>query len=247
MKGLDNLFPHRTQPAQPWDRELVLNTLTQKPFEPLATCDFRTLTMKVLFLTAITSARRVGELAALSALPPYTLFIDQGVILRPQPTFLPKVNSKFHINEPIVLPTFYPKPHISAEQARLHTLDARRTLAFYIDRTRSIRKTNNLFVSTADRSKGQPLSAQRISSIIVNCIKECYTLRSRPLLQNPTAHSTCAVAASTAFLKGVPLKDICRAATWSSNFTFAKHYAIPNLHLPEGAVARTVLSTATVR
>nr|XP_014436600.1 uncharacterized protein LOC106733006 isoform X1 [Pelodiscus sinensis]XP_025034791.1 uncharacterized protein LOC106733006 isoform X2 [Pelodiscus sinensis] len=245
LKGMSNLYPHYTQPADPWDLKMVLNSLTARPFEPLATCTLYDLSMKVIFLLAITSARRVSELTALSASPPYTIFTHQGVILRTQPRFRPKVISRFHINEPIILPRFHPKPHASPEHARLHTLDVRRALAFYIERTRPFRVTDSLLISMTDRSKGRPLSAQRISSTIVQCIRSCYELRKKPLPSTLRAHLTQAVATSTAFLKGVPLIDTCRAATQPSDLTFANHYAIPNLLIPESTVVTAVFSSAT--
>ncbi|XP_066575402.1 uncharacterized protein LOC136764922 isoform X1 [Amia ocellicauda] len=42
--------------------------------------------------------------------------------LRTNPAFLPKVESAFHINQPIVLDSFHPPPHKSDEDHRLHTL-----------------------------------------------------------------------------------------------------------------------------
>ena len=44
----------------------VLNSLRAAPFEPLETADFRSLTKKCLFLLALATAKRVGELQALS-------------------------------------------------------------------------------------------------------------------------------------------------------------------------------------
>lgn len=49
-----------------WDLNLVLNILTGTPFKPLATVPIRELMYKVLFLVAVTTARRVLELGALS-------------------------------------------------------------------------------------------------------------------------------------------------------------------------------------
>lgn len=212
LKGLRNLYPTYTIPPEPWDLALVLDTLTRPPFEPLATCDLRMLTM-VSFLLAITSAHRVSELATLSADPPCTLFSEQGVLLRVHPTFLPKVNSPFHINEPISLPTFYPKPRSSPEDSHLHTLNVRRALAFYLERTRAFRKSRRLFIAKDECSKGQQHSAQYISNLITSCITRCYALRHKPLPGRLHAHSTRGMAASIAYLRGVPLQDICRAAT----------------------------------
>lgn len=59
---------------------------------------------------AITSARRVSELKASNSEPPDMVFYKDKVQLRPQPAFLPKVVSQFHMNQDICLPVcvFFP-------------------------------------------------------------------------------------------------------------------------------------------
>ena len=49
-----------------WDVALVLQSLTGAPYEPLRMCDERCLAQKTLFLLALTLAKRIGELHALS-------------------------------------------------------------------------------------------------------------------------------------------------------------------------------------
>ena len=49
-----------------WDVSLVLQSLTGAPYEPLRMCDEHFLAQKTLFLLALASAKRIGELHALS-------------------------------------------------------------------------------------------------------------------------------------------------------------------------------------
>ena len=49
-----------------WDVSLVLQSLTGAPYEPLWTCEERFLAQKTLFLLALASSKRIGELHALS-------------------------------------------------------------------------------------------------------------------------------------------------------------------------------------
>ena len=49
-----------------WDVTLVLQSLTKAPYEPLRTADERFLAQETLFLLALASAKRIGELHALS-------------------------------------------------------------------------------------------------------------------------------------------------------------------------------------
>ena len=51
----------------PWDLSCVLSFLRGAPFEPLSSCSLRYLSRKVLFLVALATVHRVGELQALSA------------------------------------------------------------------------------------------------------------------------------------------------------------------------------------
>ncbi|KAG6932311.1 hypothetical protein G0U57_021645 [Chelydra serpentina] len=213
------------------------------PFEPMATCSMLYLSWKTAFLVAITSARRVSELRALTSEPPYTVFHRDKVQLRPHPAFLPKVVSAFHINQDIFLPVFYPKPHVSRKEQQLHSLDVRRALAFYIERTKPFRKSTQLFIAVADRMKGLPVSSQRISSWITSCIRTCYDLAGVPTM-HPTAHSTRAQASSSAFLAHIPIQEICRAATWSSVHTFASHYAIVQHSRDAATFGSAVLNSA---
>ena len=49
-----------------WDVSLVLQSLTRAPYEPLRSADERFLAQKTLFLIVLASAKRIGELHALS-------------------------------------------------------------------------------------------------------------------------------------------------------------------------------------
>lgn len=60
------------------------------------------LSMKVAFLVAITLARKVSELGAMMAGPPCMVFHKEVVSLWLHPKFLPKIESKFHINQTIL-------------------------------------------------------------------------------------------------------------------------------------------------
>ena len=57
--------PERLRPPN-WDVSLVLQSLTRAPYEPLGSADERFLAQKALVLIALASAKRIGELHALS-------------------------------------------------------------------------------------------------------------------------------------------------------------------------------------
>ncbi|XP_060103255.1 uncharacterized protein LOC132577484, partial [Heteronotia binoei] len=137
---------------------------------------------------------------------PYLAFIESGVSLAPDINFLPKVPSQFHLNLEVCLPTFFPNPS-SDKERRLHSLDVRRALLFYLKRSKAFRRDQQLFVSYTSPRLGSRISSQRFSKWLTETIKTCYLLAKRPLPGPVRGHSTRAMATSVAFLKGVSLAD----------------------------------------
>lgn len=64
------------------------------------------LSLKAMFLVAITSDRRVSKLAALGFEEPFLTFFPDEVVLRLMLVFVPKVASRFHITQEVTLPMF---------------------------------------------------------------------------------------------------------------------------------------------
>lgn len=133
LKGLDRLFPHVQSPVPPWSLNLVLTKLMGLHFELLVTWSPLHLSVKVTFLDVIVLARPVGELRKFSVIFSIYVFLKADKIyLHPHPSFLMKAISTFHINQAIFLLTI-PKPHSNKGEARLHTVDTRRGLEFYLE------------------------------------------------------------------------------------------------------------------
>lgn len=174
-------------------------------FEPLAACSLLHLSMKVTFFVAITLARRVGELCALMSGTSYMIFFKDKFIQS-----LSQSGVVFPC-QPLYLPAFCPKPHSNREEEHFQTLDVRRALAFYLDRTRHFRKSSQLFIAVADRIKGESLSTQIIFSWIVSCIHVYYDLVNIIPPSRVTTHLTRLQLSLVAFLAHAPISDICRA------------------------------------
>ena len=100
LERSEKMCPAYKPPTPQWSLQLVLWKLVCPPFEPLATTSLKLLTLK-------TSAQRSGELTALWIEPPFLQFHPDKVTLFPDLSFLPKVAMYFHLNQPIVLPTFF--------------------------------------------------------------------------------------------------------------------------------------------
>ncbi|XP_078242543.1 uncharacterized protein LOC144587068 [Pogona vitticeps] len=242
FRGLSNMRPPVRRPLPQWSLQTVLHSLVRPPFEPMATCDLKFLSLKTLFLVAITSARRASELAALRADSPYLQFFKDKVVLYPDVSFLPKVVSDFHVNQPLLLPTLFSEPSSDIERT-LHCLDVRRALSFYISRTKDFRKVQRLFLCYYGQRKGTAASTSTLFRWLVSTTSLAYELQHKPLPENLRAHSTRAVATSTALLRGVDIPDICRAATWSSVSTFIKHYRLDLRAKNETRFGRAILTS----
>lgn len=102
----------------------VLNGLCSPPFEPLEQAEIKWLSIKTVFLLAITSTKRVSELHALSVSAQCMRWgpEDSQVTSWPNPAFLPKVLSPQFANQPIVLAAFRTDDEARSELCPVRTL-----------------------------------------------------------------------------------------------------------------------------
>ena len=119
-----------------------------------------------------------------------------------------------------------------------------RSLRAYVDRTRSFRTSDQLWVCFgAGTRRGGPLSKQRLAHWIVDAIGVAYASSGKVPPEGVKAHSTRGVSTSWALFKGVSVEDMCSAASWSSHHTFVKYYS---LDVAGSRFASAVLSSAVV-
>ncbi|KAL2087997.1 hypothetical protein ACEWY4_016825 [Coilia grayii] len=223
LKGALHLRPPRRSRVPTWDLPLVLQALCDAPFEPLLTVDVSWLSMKTAFLLAITSAERVGELHALSVSGDCLRWHpgDSGVTLWPNPSFLPKTLSSAFVNQPLSLAAFE-----AGQGEGSDLLCPVRALWMYVCRMEGLSLTDALFLCHTGPRRGLALSKQRLPKWVVEAILHAYRHSGSTVPRCVRAHSTRSVAASWASLRGVPLSDICSAASWASTCTFTRFYRI---------------------
>ena len=101
-----------------------------------------------------------------------------------------------------------------------------RALRTYITRTAVCRQSDALFVCHTGPRRGHALSRQRLSKWIAETIQHAYRHSGSPAPQHVRAHSTRSVATLWASLRGGPLSDICKAASWASGCTFTRFYRV---------------------
>ena len=82
--------PRRSLGPPAWDLDIVLRHMVSYAYEPLQFQSLQTLTKKVLFLVALATVKRVGELQALSHVVPSS---GSGLMLSYLPFFVAKTET----------------------------------------------------------------------------------------------------------------------------------------------------------
>lgn len=111
LMGALLLHPLQHNKFPMWSLHTFLRALMGPPFEPMKVVDLKWVRLKTIFLVAITSACRVSELGALLCRSDLCIFHHDTVFMRMDPsTFRPKIESRFHMDLEISLPSFCPRP-----------------------------------------------------------------------------------------------------------------------------------------
>ena len=134
----------------------------------------------------------------------------------------------------IVLKAFHPPPHSSEAEAELHLLCPVRAPGA---RPRSAPRNSCLCVIA---TLAGALSKQRFPRWICEGVCLAYARQGLAPPLGVKAHLTRGVAASMALLRGVPVEDICAAASWSSPRPFARFYM---LDMSRGSLGNSVLES----
>lgn len=210
-----------------WDLPTVLEAMMKHPFEPIESIPLDMLTLKTVFLLAICSAKRIGELKALDCSPQFMSIGQRGVTLRPHLAFMPKVASLSNIEHVLEFaPYGRNEDGTESPQAALCIC---RTLQAYLNSTKPVRQSNQLLVTYKRGDQGRAASKQSIAAWLKLAIWKAYELQGKAL-ENGTravkAHSVRGQSVSWADLHAVDVLDICMQANWSSSHTFIKHYRL---------------------
>ncbi len=166
LRGARRLNPPRPPLMPSWDLSIVLAGLQRGPFDPLDSVELKYLSAKTALLTALTSIKRVGDLQAFSVSEECLVFgpVYSHVVLRPRPGYVPKVPTTPFRDQVVNLQAL---PSEEADPA-LALLCPVRALRIYVDRTRSFRSSEQLFVCYRGQQKGKAVSKQRLAHWIVD-------------------------------------------------------------------------------
>ncbi|XDV26734.1 hypothetical protein PO909_030369 [Leuciscus waleckii] len=226
LRGAKRLNPPRPPSVPVWDLSTVLEAMKGAPFEPLQSIDLKHLSFKTVFLLALASVKRIGDLHALSVSASCMEFgpNDSKVILKPKHGYVPKsLNTPFRAQ---VISLSALPPFRKADQEANNLLCPVRALDAYVHRAALWRKSDQLFVCFGSPNKGGPVSKQRMSKWVVEAFSLAYEAAGQPSPLAVRSHSTRSMAASKALISGLSLQDVCDAAGWSSPHTFVRFYSL---------------------
>ena len=80
LKGVFNSRPPQKKLVPEWDLQKVLNFLSGSNFEPLSKVSLKYLTWKTVFLVAVTTFRRCGDIQALKVEEGFMSIVQEGII-----------------------------------------------------------------------------------------------------------------------------------------------------------------------
>ena len=208
--------PCRAVRPPSWDLEAVLRYLRSPIFEPLASSSLRDLTRKTLYLVALATAKRVGEIQALSRVVSFS-FSSAGLSYVPK--FLAKTETAVH-----PLPRSFSIQSLKEFAAGLSEdllLCPVRSLREYLRRTSGfVNRPRKLSVSR--RRPSCAMSKNGISFLLREVI--VHSGASSEDGAAPRAHSIHGIAISSAFFKNWSISSVLQAASWKSNTVFTSFY-----------------------
>ena len=199
-----------------WDLSKVLRFLISGAFEPLRDAPLSALSKKVLFLLALATAKRVGELQALSRI---FSFIGGDACLSYVPEFVAKSESLSRS-----IPRSFLVKSLSDFAAGLDDdllLCPVRALRIYLDWTLSLAPSwRRLFVSPSCPTHA--MSKNAVSFFLREVIHGAEA--SRPEVGTVRTHDIRGVSTSVAFHRNWSVSAVLDAATWSFSSVFTSFY-----------------------
>ena len=222
MRSFGKSCPPREIRPPEWDVTLVLRHLSGAPYEPLRGATLRDVTLKTVFLLALASAKRVGELHGLS----HEVRHSRGwgsMTFSFVPDFVAKTQDPSIFDprfETFTIPSL--RDFTDGDQDEM-LLCPVRAVREYLRRTRSHRpRLARLFLTTGYQRKG--VSKNTISFWLRQVIRKAYESSGEELPPRYRAHETRSIATSAEFRRNFAVGQVMRAAVWARQTTFTSFY-----------------------
>ena len=218
LKDLTRSFeisaPRPIHRSPTWDLDKVLEYLSGPPFEPLTNASFRNKTRKALFLLAMATAKRVGELQALSFSVSHR---EEDLVLHYDPFFLAKTETA---SNPLPRSVIVQSLEDFVGDLPERVLCPVRAVRHLRRATRSTESSpSRLFVSPSDPTRS--MSKNAMSFFLRQLITESGAVSSSV---PPRAHDIRGIATSLNYYSNLSLSAINEEATWKSKCVFAIRY-----------------------
>ena len=215
VRSFEISAPRPVHRSPSWDLDKVLEYLSGPPFEPLAEASFWNKTRKALFPVAMATAKRVGELQALSFSVSHRG--DDDVVLHYDPFFLAKTES---VSNPLPRSVIIQSLADFVGDLPERVLCPVRAVRYLRRAARSVEFTpSRLFVSPSDPKRS--MSKNAMSFFLRQLITESGSVSSSV---PPRAHDIRGIATSLNYYSNLSISAIKEAATWKSNSVFAMRY-----------------------
>ena len=223
FKSFSKSCPPKEVCPPAWDVSLVLRSLSKPPYEPLEKASIRDLTLKTVFLLALASAKRVGELHALSFRVSHTAgwksisfsFLPDFVAKNQDPSKYDERFSSFSV------PSLDDFVGSDPEELLLCPVRAMKT---YLSRTQAFRpQLKSLFISTLKKPK--VVAKNTISFWLREVIRRAY--QSNNSIEIPKSiriHEIRAIAPSLLFDRNFEISQVLKAGVWKRQTTFTSFY-----------------------
>ena len=198
-----------------WVLSGVLRFLNSSAFEPLSRAPLRALMQKVLFLLALATAKRVGELQALSSV---VTFVGGDACLSYVPQFVAKSESLTRS-----IPRSFLVKSLSDFAAGLDDdllLCPVHALRVYLDRTRPLAPVRHRLL-VSPRRPSRALSKNAVSFFLRDVITASEAARPEVGSVRADIHG---VSTSVAFHRNWSVSAVLESATWSSSSVFSSFY-----------------------
>ena len=214
--------PPRQLRPPPWDVNVVLTFLRSSTFEPQEEVSTRLLLIKTLFLVALATAQRVGELQALSASVGHA-HDWSSVTLEYDPLFVAKTETPSNpVKRVFKFSALGDFVGLDPEEMLLCPV---RSLRAYLARVSPSRPSvRRLFVSLSNPSR--PMSKGAISYYLRQAIILAYETIDEDIQASTRvkAHEIRAVSSSLLFRRSMSMRTLFEAAIWRTGTTFASFY-----------------------
>ena len=214
VRSFEISAPRPLHHSPPWDLDKVLEYLSGPPFEPLAEASFRNKTRKALFLLTMATAKRIGELQALSFSVSHR---GDDLVLHYDPFF--SGENRIGVN-PLPGSVIVQSLADFVGDLSERVLCPVRAIRYLGRAARSVEFTpSRLFVSPSDPKR--TLSENAMSFFLSKLITESGAVSS---LVPPRAQDICGIAPSLNCYSNLSISAIKEASPWKSTRVFAMRY-----------------------